>query len=419
MKTDITHIYNRVYRTAFTMLCLISFFSCVKTDFCKEDNHLHTGNIKLVYHWPENIGSNRPDSMFALVNRVINTHRIGYITDSETSVGGRYYFGKVYDDATVNTSSMDAHPLMSTEGDYQVFAFSNDAVCLDGEIGEADYRISNLREFGDGTHLGTVDIRDIAISYVTRDVEDENLKLYTKGLHSFNPEIKYIATDIKPVYCALNHHEEATQEYTFSVNMGEESEVHLYPESIMQDLTISFPLYADEQVVVDSVIAEISGIPHKMMIYSGMLDIDTVCKMQFKMTWDENSVEDKNLELEGNVNKTFKKRNCLSTISVISLLANKTPNDVTGAGILRACVYVNGEKTPRYARINMYNTIRNANLLIASFDGIMRNLGTDPELPYTDTLRIDNSSLIVTQDGLMQQTSVEGASVDSWVIVGF
>lgn len=433
MKSNLIYIYNKVYRVVLMVLCVVSFFSCVKVELCRESNHTHMGDVKIIYHWPENISEEqRPDSMLALVNRIINTRRVGYVTGPETSVGGRYRFGQVYNDAMVGGTEADEHPLMVGAGEYQIFAFNNDVADVNkggtGMNDVPDYRIDNLEEFGDGAHIATVSIRDLGISYVSRDRTDPRLYLYGKDWVDFNPYTKYIATDITPIYRAFNEHDEATQDYTFTVEINGRSEVHLYPEKMTQDITIAFPIYTDEGVKVDSIIAEISGIPRKMMIYTGTLVVDTTYKMLFKMDIDENSAEEVTLKIkegEGDaaleVDKPFTRWQCMSSFSVIGLVANSDPKNYTGAGILQLCIYShatddNGvvKTKTQYAKINMYNTINNANLVITDdYGNAIQNPGTYSQLPRTDTLRIDDSFLMVMRD-LVLKTSDDDNSVDSW-----
>ena len=117
----------------------------------------------------------------------------------------------------------------------------------------------------------------------------------------------------------------------------------------------------------------------------------------------------------------FVQTECVGEISVMGLLANQDPKHRTGAGILVLCIYsktVNdiGEvKTKtQYAKINLYNTIRNANLLVKNEQGeIIQNPGTDPDKPCIKTLRIDDSQLILTRN-LILQTSDDDMLGDSW-----
>ena len=127
MKSNTTHIYNKVWRAVLSMLCAVSLFSCVKVDLCTAEEHPHTGNIKIVYDWPDDVGDERPDSMLALVNRIVNTRRVGYVTGSETSLGGRYRFGKVYrDEDAIAAGGLDKYPLFVGAGEYQIFVFKQE-----------------------------------------------------------------------------------------------------------------------------------------------------------------------------------------------------------------------------------------------------------------------------------------------------
>lgn len=437
MKSSILYIYNKVCRVALYVLCMASLFSCVKVDLCTAEEHPHTGNLKVVYHWPED-GFSHPDSMLVLVNRIVNTRRVGYVTGKETSVGGRYRFGKVYrneDDAVA--SGLERYPLQVGAGEYQVFAFNNDIADINkGDTGMdyvADYRFDNMEEYSDGQHIGTVGIRDLAISYVGRELTDSGLYLYGKDWVDNNDYgTKYIATEIKPIYRAINKQDELTQEYTVSIRANEKVEVDLYPQKITQDITFTFPVYtervdgidASSQIKIDSIIAEISGIPHKMMLYSGELSVDTTYKMLFKMGMDEENAKEVVLKVEkdGNsVNKKFIKTECMSTISVMGLVTNKDTTALYGPGILQLCIYSHatneaGEVKTKtmYSKIRLYETIDNANLLIRNELGkIVQNPGTYDELPRTDTLRVDGSRLRIIRDEILN-TSDDDNPVDNW-----
>ena len=373
---------------------------------------MHTGTVKIVYHWPENIGDERPDSMLALVNRMVHPHHIGYVTGAVTSDGGRYRFGEVSAEAAADGS------LVVEAGKYQIIAFNNDIVDADkGDV--KDYNFFNLSEFGDGQNQEVVGVRDLGISYVGRDLSAPRLELYGKDWQDTNPYSNYIASDSKPIYFAVNKGDEDAYERIYDVHVGQETVVNVYPRKITQDITFSFPVYAEKgQVAVDSIIAEISGIPHKMMLYSGALDIDSTYKMLFKIDVDTNAVAQHTTVNLGGEDKEVTKWECLSTVSVMGLVSNKDPKDCTGAGILQLCVYAStvnadGEKeamTPQYARINLYNTIQAAKLVVEDpLNGIYIQ---NPDLESGATLRLD-SSLVVVRDGLQ---SSDNNSTDSWTI---
>ena len=421
MKIDTNHILNKVYSTACLMLCYVAFFSCVGIDMYEGESEQsrNMGYIELVYHWPEGMSDGEcPDSMLALVNRSAIKHRIGYVTGTETSVGGRFHFGKL-----LKTDS-----LMVTAGDYRVFAFNNNLVSVaEDSLDEntvADFRFENLEEFLSEELQEEIKVSDLCISYVAHDVAEPYGKDW-QGKDG-NRYSKFVANIPRGLYCAENRFDESAKSYTFNVQNNGKTVVDLYPEKLTQDITISFPVYteyvdrlsADEQLYVDSIIAEISGIPHKMLIRNRTLMVDTTYKMVFKMDVDKKNTE--RTELPTLPNKVFQKNECSATISVLGLLPNADGPDYSiGAGILQLCIYTHLESNrvcesrAKYAKINMYNTINDANLVIKAEGRIVQNPGTYPELPFSDTLRIENSFLAITRDFVLESVNDEN-SLDSW-----
>ena len=424
MKIDTNHILNKVYSTACLMLCYVVFFSCARVDLCESDNHTHLGGVSIVYDWQEIADSLRPDSMLLLVNRVMNNHHVGYVTGSESSVGGRYRFGKMYNNSEVGIYD---ESLWVSAGDYTVYAFNSDV-----DKKDTIYRFEYLNEYGDGQHLGEVSMDHIAIAYVGRELSEMRTKgyLYSADWHTVNPGFNYITTGIAPIYYAINDRNDSTQVFTFGVQVGKESKVTLTPKKMTQDITFSFPVYAEKQVVIDSVVAEISGIPHKMNFKSGELYIDTIYKMLFKMEVNAENVEEEMLAANA-ANDDYAKYECMSTISVMGLLPNKNAGGCIGAGILQVCLYAsmdNGEgvmekMAPQSAWIDLHNTIKKANLVIKKERAdkpkekyYVQNPREDGGVAYNDLLRIEDSRLIFATDGLVAETANKGESVDSWVV---
>ena len=430
MKIDTNHILNKVCSTACMMLCYVAFFSCVGIDMYEGESQQprNIGSIELIYHWPEDMADGeRPDSMYALINRSVIKHRIGYVSGSETSAGGCYRFGKVFGDSSFAVSDDDKQPLMATAGDYRVFAFNNNLVSIaedgSGMNAIADFRFENLEEFLNEELQSEINISDLCLSYVAHDVAEPYGKDW-QGKDG-NRYSKFVANVPRGLYCAENRFDEATKSYTFNVQNNGKTIVNLYPQKLTQDITISFPVYteymdrlsAEDQLYVDSIVAEISGIPQKMMIRNRTLMADTTYKMVFKMDVDKKNTE--RIELPDFPDKIFLKNECLATISVLGLLPNASgPDKSIGAGILQLCIYTHlenqgvRESRAKYAKINMFNTISEANLVIKVGKDIMQNPGTYPELPISDTLRIENS-LAITRDFVLESVNDEN-SLDSW-----
>ena len=418
MKFDTNHILNKVYSTACLMLCYVAFFSCARVDLCESKVHTHLGNVSVVYDWKEIADSLRPDSMLLLVNRVKDSHHVGYVTGPESSVGGRYRFGKM---------STEGESLQVFAGDYVVYAFNSDV-----DKKDKIYRFEYLDEYADGQHLGEVSMNHIAIAYVGRELSEMRAKgyLYSEDWYTVNPGVDYITSGIAPIYYATNERNDSTQVFTFGVQVGKESKVTLSPKKMTQDVTFSFPVYAEKQVVIDSVIAEISGVPHKMNLKSGELYIDTIYKMLFKMEVDAENAEDEMFAVNA-ADDAYAKYECRSTISVLGLLPNKKAGGCVGAGILQVCLYAsmdNGEgvmesMNPQYAWIDLHNTIKKANLVIKKERTdkpkekyYIQNPREAQGVPYNDSLRIEDSRLIFAADGLVVETKSKDESVDSWVV---
>ena len=402
MKIKTDYIYNKVCSTALMMLCCVAFFSCTKVDVCRDGTHSHLGKISLVYDWDNIANSLRPDSMLVLVSQVVNSHRIGYVdvTDKE---GGRYRFGKMSDNI-VDTE------LMASAGDYSVYAFNNDV-----DAKGAMFRFDNLEAYGDGV----VGIQDLTMSYVGYKIGDS----YGKEWVSINPGFDYISTDVDPIYFATNNSSTSAKGHTFSVHEGSDTTIYVYPRKITQDITFSIPVYVEyvdkeNYVSVDEVIAEVSGIPYKVKPYSGELNVDTICKLLFKMdtvgVGEECTIGD---EL-----KTFLKYDYKSTISVTGLLANKNNEGCIGAGILQLCLYPRNIKdrdtidlAPRYACINLYHTLDSANLVIEKEDSLDSRKSYFVRGTDKGTLDIKNG-LMLTDEELMQYPQDGNASGDSWFV---
>ena len=410
MRTDTTYIYNKVCSAALMMLCCVALFSCTKVDLCEEPQHIHRGIIRLNYVWPEDV--QRPASMFALISRAVTTHHMGYVTDTVSPVGC-YQFGGMYEDC------VGQETLMAKVGSYRVFAFNYDVV----ESHER-YRFENFDQFAHNEGDNTIDINDLYISYVPHELTDTYLPPYSEGWIDTNPYSKYIAANMRPLYRAVNDYDEKAQSYTFNVQNNDTTIVNLYPQKATQDITISFPIYleyTDEDTVsADRIIAEISGIPHRMNFNSGELYVDTTYKVLFKMELDTENAKETKLEVNKDTKDslTFNEVQCTSTISVTGLLANEGPEYATGAGIMQLCAHLStneGKEAKVMAKVNMYNTINNANLIIKDEEGrIMQNSKEIyPELPYNDTLRVEGNFLMVTHD-LVLKTVDGGEGTDTW-----
>lgn len=442
------HIYYKTCHTTLVIVCVLLMVACVKVDLCMEKEHPHTGILTVSYDWDWSkiAEADRPDSMLVFANRIVNTWRCGFITPGEGTngegIGGRYRFGAIHKDNTSvlppeesvipdeisedSKESEDSSDVVLEQqsvpndtfhvraGEFQLLAINSEhMIHHDGQSVE-DFRFEMIEEY-ENNQLG---IRDLVIAYVERDLKsDQSLNIYDKDWIDFNRYAKYIASEIKPIYRATIWREEDSQEFTKAVRSNSVVPVTLYPEKITQDVTISFPVIGEEGVVVDSMIAEISGIPHKMKIYSGELLTDKTLKMLFRIPTPEQQRDTTINILIEEKEETVKAwvSDFEETISVMGLMRNNDKNYTTGAGIMQLCIYAHttdretGETKSKtiYAKVNLFNTIKRAQLL--------KRTDNDAIVQATKKgmLRIEDSFLIITRD-LLIQTSDDDVSIDTW-----
>lgn len=451
MKSSVRHIYYKVCHTTLVTVCALLMVACVKVDLCMEEFHPHTGILAVSYDWDGNeiAEADRPDSMLVFANRIVNTWRCGFVTPgvgtNAEGIGGRYRFGAIHKDGISVSTPEDSDiseeepedfvegedtPVAVQEqsivpndtfhvraGEFQLLAINSEhMIHSDGQSVE-DFRIEMLDEY-ENNLLG---IRDLVIAYVERDLKsDPSLNIYDKDWIDFNRYAKYIASEIRPIYRATIQQKEDSQEFTKAIRSNSIVPVTLYPEKITQDVTVSFPVIGEEGVVVDSMIAEISGIPHKMKIYSGELLTDKTLKMLFKIPTPElkrdTTVRIFDTEIKDSVNARGWVSDFEETISVMGLMRNNDKSYTTGAGIMQLCIYAHtsnletGEAKSKtlHAKVNLFNTIKKAQLL--------KRTDEDAVVQATKkgTLRIEDSFLIITRD-LLIQTSDDDVSIDTWM----
>lgn len=169
--------------------------------------------------------------------------------------------------------------------------------------------------------------------------------------------------------------------------------------------------------MVDSVEAEISGIPLAISIGNGYIDIRKTSKMLFDMELqnkDGNVVEDTedNTSLVAHAN-----------IDVTGIVKSATPNERTGPGIMQVIIYThafNDEGVKRIKRIqgkiNIYNALEEANLIeIVNMGKDARRRSEHGVLNIKTDLVLKGEQIVDTpndDNGIDQWTGCENIFVD-------
>lgn len=382
------------HRTLISLCLSVALLTgCTKVDLCGGAIHPHTGAVRFSYQWTDSTAI-RPDSMMVLANRIVGTwHAVYCTTANEYANNGTCHHGHIasgkYESDSLGTGTVDMFEVK--QGDYQF-------VTVNGNAHIESFVYNNLSEY---CTYDSVHIEDINIAYKEYKLTDPAIQSYTQRWKNLNPYSNYIASYIDPIYVST-----VTPRTVYA---DTEVEVGFTPQPISQNIGFCFKLHKDSTVVIDSIMAEISGIPTRIhldgSIYQeydadGQGYIPRTAKMLFKVNLDE-------------VNDTL--IDCSARIAVSGLVSNQYPDLTMGEGILLLGIYAHaidqmGEQNSKsiYARINLYHT------LAAMDPPLLRRdeMGNIVHGTKEDTIFIEHR-LFVEHD-LVIQNAEGGLSTDRW-----
>lgn len=332
------------HRTLISLCLLVALLTgCTKVDLCDGAIHPHTGAVRFSYQWTDST-TIRPDSMMVVANRIVGTwHAVYCTTANEYANSGTCHHGHLasgkYESDSLGTGTTDMFEVK--QGDYQFIAFS-------GNTGIRYFDYKNLPEY---CRHDSVHAEDIAIGYTEYRLSDPTMKRYGQDWTEFNTYSAYIAPDMTPIY--------TSDASPLTVRSDEEVTVTFSPHALTQEIGFKVNLSKDSTVVIDKIIAEISGIPNKIHLDGTIYEvynekgepyIDRTNKALFPV--DFQVVTDTMVH-------------CYGELAVIGLISNKYPDVNLGAGILQIAIqaHVDNAETGKTlsktvnARINLYHTL--------------------------------------------------------------
>ncbi len=367
------------------VLTLTSVSCGTETELCDAPEHPHRVDLAVQFDWEE--GMNKPDTMFVLANRVINSWKCGFALSTETG-DGKYFFNAPWEDARP-----DSFMTRVLKGHYRLAAFNIDTT-------EAVYE--NLQEFiADSTNkLGNM--KDVNLVYKSYNKNDSRLEKPMGNWFDYNPYTDYIQPEMPAIVYSLVE--------AFDVDGVQTAPCVFIPKPITQNIAIEFKVTKRGLHVlsIDSVFAEMSGIPHKINLATGDLDITKTYKMMFRLKMfdtEGNPLEDgvENYDIDTLV--------CRASIDVTGLVHSNEADMVTGPGIMCINVYthailpanhpdnLSGADIKRKKRIpgviNLCETIKDADLIERLPDKkTARRKRTHGELIIENILLIDSEQVI-------------------------
>lgn len=454
------------------MLALFLLSACTDVDTCYEADHPHRTSVKFDFDWSAANHNTKPDSMFVLANRVINHWKCA-VAVSTTTLKGQYLFNAPENpygvpednngegdnpstDEGDNTEDTPAEgdnagdtpaegggegsdntvvvsafaPGDEEPGDTPADGDNTGATRADGD--EAPVEIQETDEFKLRTgeykflafNLGSHELvnteimdfladedqqtkfQDVSIEYKTYDKNDPKFlaTIPLTNWEDYNPYANFMISDMRPVLydttVVTPLLEKTVNKYTFK------------PKPVTQHVTINMQIQKKQNGVkfrVDSVWAEMAGVPHKVNLSQGYIDILKTFKMMFKYSL----VDDGGNSRDDTFANTASVK-CRARINVPTIVSSSSASMVSGPGVMQVLIYTStetGERKKFQGKINLYNSLKAAELYKYTSDRqhVVRN-GVER------TLNV-NANLIITGSDILESPDNNGG-IDRWIPCG-
>ncbi len=440
------------------LLMLTLCLSCTDAELCYQPNHPHRADAKFSFDW----GSYQeiPDSMLVICNRVVNLWKAAAVVNSQTNIG-HFIFnaprvpaeetpappteGEETDTPTEGeetdtptpatraaTSSPESDRFSLPVGTYKFLTISCDTT-------ELDY--TNVYKFlNDNT--GMV-LQDVDVSYKTYGIRDKGYRGFRPGWEDNNNYgARYMQPDVYPLF----YDTIAPRD----LNLGETMRCHFTPNALTQNIDVYLTIKKkseNNQFTIDSVQAELAGIPISLNLSTGYLDITKTAKLPFRM---DRYVDGQKLEVvkdsEGKIVSSGDTHEsteieCHGNIDCTGIVYNADPEALSGPGIMQLAIYLTIEKKiPIYQRdqngdlvlddngqliIIGYNTMRSAKMIQGKIN-LFHTLREADLLEYLAGGRyvkkkVDHAVLRINADVELNADNISEESnegMDSWVSSG-
>lgn len=358
---------------------VVLLVACTQTELCEETEHPHRISTMFSFNWVNATSDEYvhtvPDTMNVLAKRIVGTWKCLIQLDSYKAEG--YYLWNAPEELPEGKTT----EFRLRSGIYKLLAFNRD----DKEFIYDD--IDNYIRTDDGDKQ----VSDLNIEYKRYSYDDPELRgtiSYWKDYNNYGGSANYIQPDITPIYydsiTPIRVDDQDLSNYVFKPNL------------LSQNIDVKFHIHKKVDVVpfiIDSVYTEISGIPCRVNLANGYIDVTETCKMLYKNHFRDatgKKIKDtnKNTELE-----------CHGTIDVLSVVNAPDEKVTYGPGILQVMIFVKNRSMPIRGKVNLYYPIRRANLYELTEDGLHairhKRHGT---IDIEANLIIDENFLVTSDD---------------------
>lgn len=312
------NIHTYLYTLAFAAAML--FTACAEVDLCEDSHEGNLPAVKYSFDWGK-YKADAPEGMYTMAHRIINDwKRVDMVSASEESDTfevrpGEYKFLALPTKHNAFNISAMAHCLSQ----YEKYSYE-------------DYRYDE----GEGR------VQNVVISYMLYS-RQQILSLSDEEATSEDKIARYIHPYAEPFFL--------DSVSVVQVNKGVQ-QVRFAPKPITQSVDVQFYIRANTTHQVDSVHAELSGIPLAMEIGSRFVSKETASVLM------KPSLSETKLEMESD-DRILDVIQCDSRINVPTVLSSESDSENTGPGLLTVTVYTS-EDTPEGKKV--YCTVITRNL---------------------------------------------------------
>jgi len=406
--------------------------SCTEAELCPEplDEHPHYAHVSYSFNW-DSLGvdeSLNHDSMYVLAYRVINIWKSSMVVSSfDRPSRGRYLYNMleerlkpvvvdttVVDSVVQDSTAIDSVAVDSVTADTD----SVESIVDDAILSEESFRLKS----GDYKFVA-FSRNDLEIDYSSVDnylchdevpLSDMNViyKTYEKGdpaLHftiadwvdynAYGDKDRYMQPSLQPIYYDTIAVRSLRANGRYHIEFAN-------PRRLTQHIEIHFEIRkvaGSQPFTVDSVFAEISGIPYVINLATGYIDIQKTKKMMFKAEHNKDSVENQLVR-------------CKGVIDVPTIVESSSEDIFMGPGIMQVMIMCStqdsSDPTKRLNKkfqgsINLYHTLKRGNLMRYTDDRQHVTKRKDSaELVIDAVMRINGEHIIENPD--------DAAGLDRW-----
>lgn len=400
----------------FIFIICLYFSGCTQVELCDVPLHPHQYELNVTYNWPADIlEEERPDSMYIIGNRLFKNIRYqfsynllteegrlmkfwSYETNTDptpTPIASRNGEGEDTNEGTTedNTEETPTDPeetpaepeeeplsdFSIRSGQYQMMTFNHSPSIL----------IDSLDRYMADNHVKS---SSLGISYQPYDYPQYKGEPYTQWT-DFNKGYCYVE-NVGPLFVA---------QQTVDTENQQRINLTFTPEVLTQEITFDFDIQlSGEQVVVDAVRAEVSGVSRFVKLINRYIDMDAT--QSGRMIFDATPGTMTSDSLVA----------CTGKVHVAGLMNSEDETMKTGPGLLYIAVYAhatddNGKMVRKtcYAGINLRSYILEQPLTKLTEDGYHHTI-SQPKV----TIRIE-SRLPVSREEIVGITHPEG-NIEYW-----